>query len=102
LNRRARGQIQTDSTIQRICFGSSDEHFKLANGRNLDVKGRWSATLVKEDGRWLIANLHASTNLFDNVMLDMAKKMAEVAGVVSFGIGILIGWLIGRRGKRAA
>src|SRR5262249_11165627 len=42
-----------------VCFGSSDEKFKLANGRNLNFTGRWSATLVKEDGRWLIASLHA-------------------------------------------
>jgi len=84
-----------------ICFGSSDEHFKLANGRDLNVKGRWSATLVKENGQWLIASLHASTNLFDNVMLDFAKKSMAVAAVICGIAGILIGWLIGRRRKRA-
>ena len=41
-----------------ICFGSSDEHFKLTAGKALEVKGRWTATLVKEDGRWLITSLH--------------------------------------------
>ncbi len=84
-----------------ICFGSSDEQFKLANGRNLNVKGRWSATLVKEDGRWLVASLHASTNLFDNVMLDLAKKAGAVATAVCLVAGLGIGWLIGRRGKRS-
>jgi len=85
-----------------ICYGSSDEHFKLANGKDLDVKGRWSATLVKEDGRWQIASLHASTNLFDNVILDLAKKSVKVVGIVSLIIGLCIGLLIGRRRKHTA
>ena len=85
-----------------ICFGSSDEHFKLATGKDLDVKGRWTATLVKEDGHWLIASLHASTNLFDNVMLDLAKKAAKVAAIVSLIVGLIIGWLVGRRRKQTS
>lgn len=85
-----------------ICFGSSDEHFKLANGRNLDVKGRWTATLIKEDGQWLVASLHVSTNLFDNVMLDLAKKTAGVAAAVCFVVGVLAGWFISRPRKRLA
>ena len=83
-----------------ICFGSSDEHFKLASGRNLDVKGRWTATLIKDNGRWLVASLHVSTNLFDNVLLDMAKRSMGVAGAICFVMGVLAGWLISRRRKR--
>jgi hypothetical protein len=83
-----------------ISFGSSDEHFKLANGKRLNVKGRWSATLVKENGRLLVASLHASTNLFDNVMLDLAKRTVTIAAVACLAGGILIGWLVGRRRKR--
>jgi ketosteroid isomerase-like protein len=85
-----------------ICFGSSNEHFKLANGKNLDVKGRWTATLVKEDGHWLVASLHVSTNLFDNVMLDMAKKTAMVAAIISLVAGVVVGWLVGRQRKANA
>lgn len=85
-----------------ICFGSSDENFKLVSGKSLDVKGRWSATLVRENGRWLVASLHASTNLFDNVMLDFARKTAAVVAVVCLVVGVLVGWLVGRRRSRAA
>jgi len=85
-----------------ICFGSSDEDFKLANGKNLHVHGRWSATLVKENGRWLVVSLHASTNLFDNVLLDYARKAATGACAACLVIGGIIGWLVGRRRKRAA
>jgi hypothetical protein len=85
-----------------ICYGSSDEHFKLATGKDLDVKGRWSATVVKENGRWVIACMHASTNLFDNVMLDLAKKVAIIAGIICLVAGLVVGWLLGRCRKRAA
>ena len=85
-----------------ISFGSSDEHFELANGKHLDVKGRWTATLVTENGRLLVASLHASTNLFDNVLLDLAKKMAIGAAVLCLVAGILAGFLVGRRRKRSA
>lgn len=57
-----------------ISFGSAVEHFKLANGKNFDLPARWSATLVKEGDKWLIANLHASDNLFDNPLLDLTKR----------------------------
>jgi len=85
-----------------ICYGSSDEHFKLANGKTLEVNGRWSATLIKENGHWLVASLHASTNLFDNVMLRLAKNVAWYAGILMLLFGLVMGWLIGRRRKPSA
>ena len=94
--------ILRDGDTMGICFGSSDEHFKLATGKDLDVKGRWTATLIKENGHWLVASLHASTNLFDNVMLDLAKKTAFIAAVICLVAGLIVGWLLGRCRKRAA
>jgi len=84
-----------------ISFGSSIEHFKLTTGRSFDLKGRWTATLIKEGGQWLIASLHVSTNIFDNVMLDVARKYAVRAVVISIVAAGLVGWLIGRRRKAA-
>jgi len=85
-----------------ISYGSSDEHFKLAGGKDLNVKGRWTATLVKENGHWLVASLHASTNLFNNVLLDFAKKAGVWAGIGCLVAGLVVGWFLGRRRKRAA
>lgn len=85
-----------------IAFGSSIEHFKLANGGSFDLKGRWTTTMVKENGRWLIASLHVSTNIFDNVMLDMVKKYAIYGGCIAFVVGGGFGWLTGRRRKATA
>jgi ketosteroid isomerase-like protein len=85
-----------------IAFGSSTENFTLTSGRDFQLKGRWSATLVKEGGRWLIASLHASTNIFDNSLLNIAKKTAIWAGIACLVGGVIVGWLIGRKRKAAA
>jgi len=84
-----------------VAFGSAVEHFKMASGRNFDLPARWSATMVKEDGRWLIANLHASDNLFDNPLLDSAKRTIGWTGAIGLAVGLAIGLLIGRRRRTA-
>jgi uncharacterized protein (TIGR02246 family) len=84
-----------------IAFGSAVEHFKLASGRSFDLPARWSATMVKEDGRWLIANLHASDNLFDNPLLNGAKRTVGWAAGIALAIGLVLGFLLGRRRRTA-
>jgi uncharacterized protein (TIGR02246 family) len=83
-----------------IAFGSAVEHFKLASG-SFDLPARWSATLVKEDGRWLIASLHASDNLFDNPLLNAAKRTIGWTGGIALAIGLAIGLVLGRRRRTA-
>ena len=85
-----------------ISFGSSDERFLLRGGKSLNVQGRWTATLLKENGRWLVTSLHASTNLFDNVLLSIAKQMLWVTGGAALLAGVIIGWWLGRRRKSAS
>jgi ketosteroid isomerase-like protein len=84
-----------------ISFGNATEHFQLANGSNMDLRSRWSATLVKDGDKWLIASLHASDNLFDNPLLAMAKRMSYIAGGGCLLLGLIGGFFLGR-GKRSA
>ncbi|HVE12703.1 MAG TPA: nuclear transport factor 2 family protein [Elusimicrobiota bacterium] len=80
-----------------IAFGSEVDHFKLAGGLNFDLHGRWSATMVREGGRWLIASLHASTNLFDNPLLNAAKRTGRGFGWGALVVGIALGMALARR-----
>lgn len=84
-----------------LAFGSAQEHFTLAGGKSFDFPGRWSAMLVKEDGKWLVANLHTSDNIFDNPLLNAAKGATVLAGGGALLIGGLAGFFLGRRGRRA-
>ena len=84
-----------------IAFGSAIEHFTLTGGKQFDFTGRWSATLVKDDGKWLVASLHTSDNIFDNPLLNAAKKALPWIGCGGLLAGVVVGWLLGRRGRRA-
>ena len=80
-----------------ISFGSSVENFKMAHGGDITLNGRWTATLVKENGQWLVAALHCSTNLFDNPVVAATKKAGVAAGAGSIIIGLVVGWFLGKR-----
>ncbi len=82
-----------------ISFGTSLDQFKLTGGLNFELKGRWSAALVKQDGRWLIASCHMSTNLFDNPLLNTAKRTAYWAGGICLVVGLVAGMLVARKRK---
>lgn len=89
-----------------VASGTSVDHFKLTNGMEFDLKARWSATLVKENGRWLIANYHTATNVFDNPLLNAATKGLYWIGglclVVGIMIGLLVTWVLRRRTPKPA
>jgi uncharacterized protein (TIGR02246 family) len=84
-----------------VAFGSASQNYKMTDGLKLDVKTRWTATLVKEQGRWLVASLHASANLFDNPLLTMAKHTMYWAGSLCLLVGLAFGFAIGWLSKGA-
>ncbi len=60
-------------------------------GMEFDLENRWTDTLVKEDGRWLIASYHVSANVLDNPVLSIAKKAAYWSGGIALVVGIVLG-----------
>ena len=83
-----------------IAFGSAQEHFTLAGGRHFDLTARWTATMVKEGGKWLVASLHVSDNIFDNPLLNAATRALGWIGGAALIAGAFLGWILGRRGRR--
>jgi ketosteroid isomerase-like protein len=79
-----------------IAFGSSTDRFDLTGGLDFTLNGRWTATLIKDKGRWLVASMHASTNLFDNPLLNIAKKAVYIGVPASFLVALAIGLFVGR------
>jgi len=83
-----------------ISWGSSLGKYKLVGGAEYEINSRWTSTLVRENDRWLIASFHISANLFDNPVLSaITKTLYWVIGIAVL-ITLVIGFLIGRRGKR--
>jgi ketosteroid isomerase-like protein len=75
-----------------VAYGTLDDHYTLRDGMVFDLHSRWTATLVKEDNRWLISSFQAGTNMFDNGVLNVIlKKEALYVGGIAGAIGILVG-----------
>jgi hypothetical protein len=94
-----------DGAGTALSWGHSDDHFTLTDGSDFVLKSRWTATLVKEEGRWLIVGFHVSANLFDNPVLRLVvEKTALYTGVaavlVGLVAGIVLGWLVAKKRAR--
>jgi len=70
-------------------------------GKELEFKSRWTATLVKESGKWLLASYHVSFNALDNPLLNAAEKSLIWVAVGTGVFGLLLGVFWGRRKKAA-
>jgi uncharacterized protein (TIGR02246 family) len=84
-----------------LASGSLAEDFKLTDGRQFHLDNRWTAHVVKEDGRWQIAALHISANVFHNPILEMAiRTTAWWVGGATLIVGILLGIILDRMLRR--
>ncbi|MBY0521966.1 MAG: nuclear transport factor 2 family protein [Gemmataceae bacterium] len=80
-----------------VAYGSSKDQYVLTDGTEFVQNTRWSASVVKRGGKWKVASVHISTNMFDNPILDMAvKKTMWMAGGGGVVIGFLVGFLLAR------
>ena len=81
-----------------IAFGSLEEEFKFADGKEFKLANRWTATFVKQDGHWLLAAVHVSANLFDNPILSLAVRQTALwVGLGALVLGGTLGWFLARR-----
>lgn len=79
-----------------ISFGETVASYDLLGG-SYEMKSRWTATLVKQDGKWLLAGYQISMNVLDNPILSAAKNGLYLGAVVALVIGLLLGRMIFRR-----
>jgi uncharacterized protein (TIGR02246 family) len=84
-----------DST--KVITGSAVENFLMANGSKLDLDGRWTAMAVRQEGQWRLAALHTSADIFTNPVVESTKKSGVTAAIASLLIGLVVGWVLGRR-----
>ena len=83
-----------------VSAGNADSHYELTNGMKFDVVARWTATLVRKDGRWLVGTFHYSTNMFKNPVLEQQRKWLLIAGGGAALLLGIIGLIIGRKTGR--
>lgn len=84
-----------------VAAGDATARFDMMAGDNFEMPLRWTATLHKTNGGWKLAAIHFSANIFDNPLAVGFRVFAYALGGGLLVIGLLIGWLIGRRRKAA-
>jgi hypothetical protein len=98
--------ILYDDDKMGIAFGSSSDHYVMADGNEFTVPTRWSATLVKHEGKWKVANLQVSSNPFDNAVVSAITKRAYwyVGGAAAIGllVGVIVMLVLRKPAKPAA
>ena len=105
LNPEALTELYANKTMG-IVRGSGLEIYKLTDGRDLELKTRWTATVIKDsDSKWRILSLHLGTNFYDNAifheMSEQLKKWGMIGTVLALFLGLFLGyWLRGRKAKR--
>lgn len=83
-----------------ISAGKVVADYKLL-GRNYEFTSRWTATLVQQDGKWLVAAYHVSLNAFDNPILNAAKSLLWLAGLIGLLLGGIATFWFKRKRKSA-
>jgi ketosteroid isomerase-like protein len=89
-----------------VARGSTSEVYEMADGRRFDMKGRWTATAIKDGGQWKLLALHDGTNFLDNPVLTAVEKSTLPFGLgglaVGLVLGLIAGFLAGRRRAAAS
>lgn len=78
-----------------VAYGTSEGHYKLTNGMEFTVNTNWTASMVRDNGKWLLTSFQAAPDAFDNPILDLQKKAAALqAGIAGLVIGLVLGLLL--------
>jgi uncharacterized protein (TIGR02246 family) len=85
-----------------IAYGHSNDQYVLANGQKFAINGRWSGTFLRTGDDWRVASFHYSANVFDNPILLEQRKWLLIIAAACAAVAALLGFLLGRRSKRAA
>lgn len=84
-----------------VAYGDTVGTYELTNGMSFTVNANWTATVVKENGKWLLASFQFAPSIFDNPLVDKAVSMmywvAAAAGFAGLIAGLLLAWLLRRR-----
>lgn len=77
-----------------FCYGKNLETYTMKDGRKIDMESRWTAALVKEDGQWKIAAIHAGVNFLKNPVVEKLGSAIPKTAIIGFLCGGLVVFLV--------
>jgi len=91
-----------------VSWGELNDTFVLADGRELPLNSKFTATISRRGDQWLVTAFHVSVNAFDNPITALAvKKVSIIVGIAGLVAGLLAGMILmrllpGPKGRSAA
>ncbi len=86
-----------------ICHGTSTDRYFFKNGDVRTMPERWTAVVLKEDGKWKISRILFSANILDNPVIKAIEqesvKLAVITGIGGAVFGAVLAWLVCRPKK---
>jgi len=85
-----------------LSHGSSIDTYNFSDGDTRTMNSRWTATLIRDNGKWKILNLHIGANILENPVAEAEKSYVYKAGIGAGIGGLLLGFILAwvLRGKR--
>lgn len=80
-----------------VAAGWADTTYQLRDGLNFSARIRWTNCMIKKDGVWKICSFHTSSNIFDNPVLSITRRVGKIKALLAGGAGLLLGMLLRRR-----
>lgn len=80
-----------------VVYGTITDSLSFSDWRgDIQITSRWTATLLREDSKWKIISLQLGANMFDNPLLNAAKKSVKYFGLGGLLVGLTIGFFMAR------
>ncbi|MBN2641312.1 MAG: nuclear transport factor 2 family protein [Victivallales bacterium] len=76
------------------CYGTNQETYKLKDGREIVQQSRWTAVVVKQNGKWKIAAAHAGVDFLNNPILNHAVKQGVWLLILGFLAGLIVALIL--------
>ncbi len=83
-----------------VSFGETIGQFHLL-GKSYEFKSRWTATVIKENGKWQLAAYHVSMDALDNPILSAAKRAVYVSAIIALIVGFFVAKLLFKKKREA-
>lgn len=88
-----------------VAYGTSVGTYELTDGSSFTANTKWTATMVREDGKWLLASFQFAPSIFENPLLEKATSVfywgVGAAGLIGLLLGYLLCRLFGNRRQPA-
>lgn len=79
-----------------LTYGAGHARCQLEDGRALNLDGRWSAVMTRTDGKWNLASVHFSTNIFANAVLTGTRTTSAWMTFAGTVLALFGGLALGR------